>query len=168
MVPGHGQPGEVVVQGSSQGFAQEITVGGHRLLADEPALDGGTDSGPGPYDLLLGALGACTSMTIGAYARLKRWPLQSVRVRLRHARFHAADCRDCDTRVGMLDRIERDIELVGPIDGEQRARLLDIANRCPVHRTLTSEITILTRLVEPATLGALGAPDAPGGRRSAT
>jgi len=141
------EPREVVVHGSAKGFAQEVAVGGHRLTADEPAAAGGTDSGPGPYDLLLAALGSCTSMTVGLYARRKQWPLEAVRVRLRHAKVHAADCEDCETKVGMLDRIERDIELVGPLDAEQRARLLDIANKCPVHRTLTSEIAIRTRLL---------------------
>jgi len=140
-------PWETVVHGSAKGFAQEIAVGGHRLTADEPAAAGGTDTGPGPYDLLLAALGSCTSMTVGLYARRKQWPLEGVRVRLRHAKIHAADCEDCETKVGMLDRIERDIELVGPLDADQRARLLDIANKCPVHRTLTSEIAIRTRLL---------------------
>lgn len=141
------KPGETVVHGSAKGFAQEVTAGGHRLVADEPASVGGTDTGPDPYDLLLAALGSCTSMTVGLYARRKQWPLQAVRVTLRHAKVHAADCADCETKVGMLDQIERDIELVGALDDEQRARLLDIANKCPVHRTLMSEIAIRTRLV---------------------
>jgi uncharacterized OsmC-like protein len=141
------KPREVVVYGSARGFAQEITVGAHRLVADEPASAGGTDTGPGPYDLLLAALGSCTSMTVALYARRKQWPLESVRVTLRHSKVHAADCADCETRVGMLDLLERDVELVGPLDDAQRARLLEIANKCPVHRTLTSEIAIRTRLV---------------------
>src|SRR5882724_9817288 len=141
------RPREVVVEGSAKGFAQVITVGGHVLAADEPVEVGGTDTGPGPYDLLLAALGSCTSMTVAMYARRKMWPLESVRVRLRHSRIHATDCEDCETKVGMLDRIERDIELAGPLDAEQRAHLLDIANKCPVHRTLTSEIDIRTHLV---------------------
>jgi len=145
--PTAAEPWEVVVHGSAKGFAQEVAVGGHWLTADEPAAVGGTDTGPGPYDLLLAALGSCTSMTVGLYARRKQWPLEAVRVRLRHAKVHAADCEDCETKVGMLDRIERDVELVGPLDAEQRARLLDIANKCPVHRTLTSEIAIRTRLL---------------------
>jgi putative redox protein len=138
---------EVTVVGSSKGFAEEIAAGKHRLTADEPVEDGGTDTGPGPYDLLLGALGACTSMTVSLYARRKQWPLEAVRVRLRHSRIHAADCRDCETKEGLLDQIERDIELVGTLDDGQRARLIEIANKCPVHRTLTSEIVIRTRLV---------------------
>jgi putative redox protein len=145
--PSTTEPREVVVYGSAKGFAQEIAVGGHRLVADEPAVVGGTDTGPGPYDLLLAALGSCTSMTVALHARRKQWPLEAVRVRLRHSRVHAADCEDCETKVGMLDRIERDVDLVGALDEEQRARLLDIANKCPVHRTLTSEIAIRTRLV---------------------
>jgi len=140
------EPREVVVHGSAKGFAQEIVVGGHRLVADEPAEVGGTDTGPGPYDLLLAALGSCTSMTVALYARRKQWPLEAVRVRLRHSKIHAADCADCETKVGMLDRIERDVELVGSLDEEQRARLLEIADKCPVHQTLTSEIVIRTRL----------------------
>ena len=138
---------EVVVEGSAQGFAQSITVGGHALAADEPIEAGGTDTGPGPYDLLLAALGSCTSMTVAMYARQKRWPLEAVRVRLRHSRIYAADCEDCETKEGMLDRIERDVEFVGALDEAQHARLLEIANKCPVHRTLTSEIVIRTKLV---------------------
>ena len=145
--PTAAEPSEVVVHGSAKGFAQEVTIGGHRLTVDEPAAAGGTDTGPGPYDLLLAALGSCTSMTVGLYARRKQWPLEAVRVRLRHAKVHAADCEDCETKAGLLDRIERDIELVGLLDPEQRARLLEIANKCPVHRTLISEIAILTRLL---------------------
>ncbi len=137
----------VVVRGSTAGFAQEITAGRHRLSSDEPVAVGGTDTGPNPYDLLLSALGSCTSMTIALYARRKQWPLEAVSVRLRHSKIHAADCESCETKEGMLDRIERDVELHGALSDEQRARLLDIANKCPVHRTLTSEIDIRTRLV---------------------
>ena len=137
---------EVVVRGGGQGFAQEITVGPHRLAADEPAAAGGGDTGPDPYGLLLASLGSCTSMTIGLYARRKQWPLEGVTVRLRHSRIHAADCSECETREGMIDRIEVDLELAGPLTDAQRARLLEIAGRCPVHRTLTSEIDIRTHL----------------------
>ena len=139
--------GEVVVHGSAAGFAQEITVGSHRLSSDEPVEAGGTDSGPSPYDLLLSALGSCTSMTLGMYARRKAWPLESVTVRLRNSRIHAVDCAECETKEGMLDRIELDIELRGTLSAEQRSKLLEIANKCPVHRTLVSEINIRTRLV---------------------
>lgn len=138
---------EVVVHGSAAGFAQEIHAGNHRLKADEPVAAGGTDTGVSPYDMVLAALGACTSMTIGMYARRKAWPLESVTVRLRHSRIYAADCADCETKEGMLDRIECDIHLTGPLTPEQHARLLEIANKCPVHRTLTSEIRIDTRMV---------------------
>lgn len=136
----------VIVSGDAAGFAQEIVVGPHRLLGDEPTAVGGTDTGPNPYDLLLAALGSCTSMTVAMYARRKEWPLQAVIVRLRHARIHAADCESCETKEGLLDLVEREVELMGPLGEEQRARLLDIANKCPVHRTLTSEIDIRTRL----------------------
>src|SRR3989475_9319811 len=138
---------EVIVRGNTSGFAQEVIAGSHRITSDEPVAAGGTDTGPGPYDLLLAALGSCTSMTVAMYARRKEWPLETVRVRLRHSRIHAADCETCETKVGWLDRIERDIELVGSLDEAQRARLVDIADKCPVHRTLTSELVIRTRLV---------------------
>jgi putative redox protein len=144
---GGGESRTVTVHGAAAGFAQEITVGKHRLSGDEPISDGGTDTGPNPYDLLLAALGSCTSMTVAMYARRKQWPLQAVTVRLRHSKIHAADCDSCETREGLLDHIDRDVELVGPLSEEQRARLLDIANKCPVHRTLTSEIDIQTRLM---------------------
>jgi uncharacterized OsmC-like protein len=137
----------VVVRGSAADFVQEVTVGRHRLVADEPASQGGTDTGPNPYDLLLAGLGSCTSMTVALYARRKQWPLEAVRVELRHSRVHAADCATCETKEGLLDRIERDVTFLGPLSGEQRARLLEIANKCPVHRTLMSEIDIRTRLV---------------------
>lgn len=141
------EPKSVVVRGSAAGFAQVIQAGRHRLAADEPVAAGGTDTGPSPYDLLLAALGSCTSMTVAMYARRKSWPLEEVAVHLRHSKIHAADCAACETREGMLDRIERDIQFVGPLNDEQRSKLLEIANKCPVHRTLTSEIDIVTRAV---------------------
>ena len=137
----------ITVHGSAAGFAQEIAIGKHRLAADEPLSLGGTDTGPTPYDLLLAALGSCTSITVAMYARRKGWPLESVTVRLSHSRVHAADCADAETKVGMLDHVQRDVEFSGPLSGEQRARLLDIATKCPVHRTLESEIVIETHLV---------------------
>lgn len=137
-------PREVIVRGGAGGFAQEIVVGPHRLVADEPPSVGGTDAGPNPYDFLLAALGSCTSMTVAIYARRKQWPLEAVTVRLRHAKIHAVDCAECETREGMLDRIEVDLELEGSLTEQQRARLFEIAGRCPVHRTLTSEINIRT------------------------
>src|SRR5438094_10291899 len=103
----------VVVRGSADGFAQEISVGRHRITADEPITAGGKDTGACPYHLLLAALGSCTSMTIGMYARRKQWPLQDVTVRLQHSRIHAADCADCETKQGMLDKIDREIILTG-------------------------------------------------------
>jgi len=135
----------VVVQGSAAGFAQEIVAGSHHLKGDEPLAEGGTDTGPSPYDLLLAALGSCTSMTVAMYARRKGWPLENVTVHLRHRKIHAEDCAECETRVGLLDQIERDIQFTGSLSSEQRAKLLEIADKCPVHRTLTSEIQIKTR-----------------------
>jgi uncharacterized OsmC-like protein len=137
----------VIVHGKGTGFAQNVEVGRHRLTGDEPEAVGGTDTGPSPYDYLLVALGTCTSMTIALYARRRQWPLEDVTVRLSHSKIHATDCAECETKEGMLDRIERDIELTGPLTAEQRAGLLAIAERCPVHRTLTSEINIRSRLV---------------------
>src|SRR5688572_15279779 len=122
------------------GLSQEIEIGRHRLRADEPVTAGGEDSGPTPYQILLAALGSCISMTVSLYAKNKGWPLEGVEVRLRHDKIHAADCADCETREGRIDRIERDVRLLGPLDDEQRKRLLDIATRCPVGRTLRSEI----------------------------
>jgi ribose 5-phosphate isomerase B len=138
---------DVTVSGDAAGLAQEIRAGGHLLHSDEPVAAGGTDTGPTPYGLLLAALGACTSMTVALYARRKAWPLQQITVHLRHCRIYAADCADCETKEGMLDRIERDIHFSGSLTSEQRDRLLEIANRCPVHRTLTSEIDIQSRVV---------------------
>jgi uncharacterized OsmC-like protein len=135
---------EVFVRGSAAGFAQEILAGPHRMTADEPRSAGGTDTGPSPYDLLLAALGACTSMTVGMYARRKGWPLDEVTVNLRHSKIHASDCADCETKEAMLDRIELEIHFTGKLSAEQRAKLLEIANKCPVHRTLTSKIDIET------------------------
>jgi putative redox protein len=138
--------GVVIVRGTAGGFAQEIVAGSHRFLSDEPAQAGGTDTGPTPYDLLLASLGSCTSMTLAMYARRKEWALQRVIVRLRHSRVHAEDCAACETRDARLTVIERDITLDGTLDADQRARLLAIANRCPVHLTLSSKIDIRTRL----------------------
>jgi uncharacterized OsmC-like protein len=138
---------EVVVRGNAAGFSQAIRAGLHELASDEPLDQGGADTGPSPYELLAAALGACTSMTLGMYARRKQWPLDDVTVRLRHSRIYAEDCADCETKEEMLDRIDRDIELAGNLTAEQRARLLEIADQCPVHRTLTRGMLIHTRLV---------------------
>jgi putative redox protein len=142
----HAGPSEgwVVVQGDAAGFAQDITAGVHRLRSDEPTASGGSNTGPTPYDLLLAAIGSCTSMTVAMYARRKQWPLEHVTVRLRHARSHAADCAGCESESAKLDVIERDIELKGTLADDQQSRLLEIANRCPVHRTLNSGIDIRT------------------------
>ena len=114
------------------------------MLADEPVKLGGLDSGPGPYDFLLAGLGACTSMTIRLYADFKKIPLENVSVRLSHDKIHVKDCETCDTKVAMVDHIERAITLEGPLDAEQRKRLMEIADKCPVHRTLESKIDIHT------------------------
>ncbi len=147
MIRTNGKNRSVVVRSSAGGFAQEIVAGPHRMAADEPVSVGGTDTGPTPYDFLLAALGACTSMTVGMYARRQGWPLEEVTVNLRHAKIHASDCAECETKEGILDQIERDIHFAGSLTNEQRAKLLVIANKCPVHRTLTSEIVIKTRAV---------------------
>ena len=137
--------GTVLVRETGDGkFQQEILSGPHRFLADEPVKAGGLDSGPGPYDLLLAGLGACTSMTLRLYADNKKLPLKRVTVRLTHNKIHAEDCLNCETREGMVDRIDRNITIEGSLDAEQRKRLLEIADKCPVHRTLTSEIEIRT------------------------
>jgi putative redox protein len=139
------ETGTVLVRETGGGkFQQEILSGPHRFLADEPVKVGGLDSGPGPYDLLLAALGACTSMTLRLYADHKKLPLDRVSVRLVHNRIHAEDCLNCETKEGMVDRIDRNITMEGPLDAEQRKRLLEIADKCPVHRTLESEIEIRT------------------------
>lgn len=139
-------PGRVVVRETGNGsFQQEIIAGPHRLLADEPRPVGGTDTGPGPYDLLLAGLGACTAMTIRMYVDRKELPLERVSVVLAHDKVHAEDCADCETREGKIDVIDREIELTGDLDDAQRTRLLEIAEKCPVHRTLHSEIKIRTR-----------------------
>ena len=139
---GDDAPADIVVRGNASGFLQEIDAGRYHLKADEPVDVGGTDSAPTPYDYLLAALGSCTSMTVGLYARKKQWPLEEVKVSLHHSRIHAKDCGDCDTKVGMLDRIGLQIDLQGNLSDEQRAKLMEVAHKCPVHRTLTSEIKI--------------------------
>jgi len=136
---------DVVVEETGAGrLQQRVTVGAHRFFADEPVEQGGLGSGPNPYDLLLAALGACTSMTLRLYADRKGWPLAKVRVALSHRKIHAADCTDCETRDGKIDEITRSIALNGALDAEQRARLLEIADKCPVHRTLHGEVKVRT------------------------
>lgn len=127
-------------------YMQSARTGRHVLTADEPKSVGGNDAGPGPYEYLLTALGSCTSMTLRMYAELKGLPLHRVRVRLTHRRVHAKDCADCETREGKIDEITREIFLEGDLAADQRSRLLEIANRCPVHRTLMSETKIRSTL----------------------
>jgi len=141
-------PRRVVVQETRVGkFQQNVTVGPHRLTADEPMAAGGQDTGPGPYDFVLTGLGACTSMTMRMYADRKSLPLERVTVTLKHSKIYAKDCEECETREGMLDQIEREIAIEGALDAEQRKKLMEIADKCPVHRTLHSEIRIVTRAV---------------------
>ena len=139
-------PRQVVVRETRNSkFQQTVAIGPHHLIADEPVAAGGEDTGPGPYDYLLAGLGACTSMTMRLYADRKSLPLDRVTVTLRHSKIYAKDCEECDTREGMLDQIDRVIHMDGTLDPDQRKRLMEIADKCPVHRTLESEIRILTR-----------------------
>jgi putative redox protein len=138
----------VTVRTGAEGFFTEMFANGHPLVADEPLTYGGTDRGPTPYDYLLTALGACTSMTVQMYARRKKWPLESAVVRLSHEKIHAEDCRECESSNGRIDRFSRELELVGDLNDEQRQRLLEIAERCPVHKTLHGEIVVETTLKE--------------------
>ena len=145
--PPTAQPGKVLVRETREGkFTNQVFVGAHVIRADEPVAAGGLDTGLGPYDLLCASLGACTSMTLRVYADQKGIPLERVSVELQHDKIHAADCADCETREGKVDRIERVIRLEGALDEAQRAKLLEIADKCPVHRTLHSEVLIKTQL----------------------
>ena len=140
--------GEVWVRETGEGrFAQQIAAGPHPLGADEPVSYGGLNSGPSPYDFVLAGLGACTSMTLRLYAERKNWPLDQVEVRLKHAKIHAEDCANCETASGRIDHIEREIALSGSLDEGQRTRLLEIADKCPVHKTLESEVQVDTELL---------------------
>ena len=134
-----------VTEAGSGTYTQQITLGNHRLVADEPQPIG-DDAGPTPYDLLLAALGSCTSMTVRMYADRRGWPLERVQVTLRHSRIHAQDCADCETTKGWIDHIDRHVEIAGDLGDIQRQRFLDISERCPVHQTLTSEVHITTSL----------------------
>ena len=129
------------------GYTTDIMAKGHHLLADEPISTGGTNLGPDPYSYLMSGLGACTAMTLRMYADRKQWPLEGATVKLNHQKIYAADCETCDTREGQLDQIEREIELAGPLDDQQKQRLMQIADRCPVHRTLHSEIVVKSKLI---------------------
>jgi putative redox protein len=134
----------VTVIGGPSVLRQAISVGPHHLIADEPKTSGGSDAGPDPYELLLSALGSCTNMTLRMYADRKKWSLKEIRVALTHSKNHANDCVNCEQPTAMLDRIERRIMLIGELTVEQRQRLLEIANLCPVHKSLTSRIDIQT------------------------
>jgi uncharacterized OsmC-like protein len=138
----------IVIRGDARSFKQEIIAGKHRLIADEPVSAGGGDAGPDPYDYLLASLGVCTSMTVGFYGRRKQFPLEDITVSLWHSRIYAKDCEECETKEGMLDRIDVEVELTGSLTTEQHAKLIEIAAKCPVHRTLTSEINIRLRAAE--------------------
>jgi len=143
------KPRQVVVRETRNSkFQNTVSIGPHRLLADEPHSAGGDDSGPGPYDFLLAGLGACKSMTMRLYAERKSFPLERATVTLNHSKIHAEDCAECETKAGMLDQIDVAIGLEGPLDADQRKRILEIADKCPVHRTLTSEIRIVTRAAD--------------------
>jgi putative redox protein len=142
-------PGAVVVAETGESrFTQRVEAGRHQFLADEPKQAGGADLGPNPYDLLLAALGTCTSMTLRMYADRKGWKLTRIEVRLRHGKIHAEDCATCETTVGLVDVIVRELVLTGDLSPDQRTRLVEIAEKCPVHRTLTGEIHIITRQAE--------------------
>jgi uncharacterized OsmC-like protein/pimeloyl-ACP methyl ester carboxylesterase len=142
-------PRNVVVRETRNNkFQQTVIIGPHQMLADEPVAAGGEDSGPGPYDFVLAGLGACTSMTMRLYADRKSLPLERVTVTLKHSKIHAEDCAECETKAGMLDQIDRTIAMEGALDADQRKRLMEIADKCPVHRTLTSEIHIVTHAAD--------------------
>ena len=141
----------VVTHTGPSGYLTDIMVNNHSLVADEPIAVGGTNLGPRPFEYLTAALGACTSMTLRMYADRKKWPLESVSVQLNHKKIPAGDCKTCETQQGMLDQFDREIELAGPLDDDQKKRLLQIAGRCPVHRALKSEILINTELKKEST-----------------
>ena len=139
---------QVITRIGKSGYATDIMAEGHSLVADEPISMGGTNLGPAPFGYLMAGLGACTAMTLRMYSDRKQWPLEDVRVKLNHQKIHAVDCETCETKEGKLDQIEREIELSGPLDNQQKQRLMQIADRCPVHRTLKSEVFIKSKLKE--------------------
>jgi putative redox protein len=139
-------PRNVIVDAGQLRYAQNISVGPHVLQADEPVEVGGKDAGSNPYELLLAALGSCASITVRMYSERKQWPLQGVHVDLSWARVHAEDCANCDTEVRTVDEIEMEISFLGDLSEDQRKRLFEIANKCPVHRTLSSQVQIRARL----------------------
>lgn len=142
------ESGTVIVRERDKKFAREIFTQQHRLISDEPVEQGGADSGANPYELLLAALGSCTSMTLRMYANHKKLDLEAIEVTLRHSRVHLDDCESCDDKNTLVDKIDREIKLVGRLDDDQRKRLLEIADKCPVHKTLVNEIVIETKLTQ--------------------
>lgn len=136
----------VVVVGPATGFRTEVDVGRHHLVVDEPVAVGGADAGPSPYEMLLAALGACTAMTLRIYADRRKWPLEQVRVSLQHRKVHAQDCADCDRKPARMDVVDRVVFLDGALTDEQRTKLLEIADRCPVHQTMQGKIQVNTRV----------------------
>lgn len=136
----------VLVNSGSSAYVQNISIGPHHLLADEPTEAGGTDAGPNPYELVMAALGACTSMTVRMYAERRQWPLEKIQVHLKFSRIHAVDCDDCNHEKGMVNRIEKEITFVGDLSEIQRQRLMHVANNCPVHRVLAPTIEISSTL----------------------
>lgn len=140
------EPRAVVVVGPTTGFRTEVDIGGHHLVVDEPTAVGGTDAGPSPYEMLLAGLGACTAMTLRLYADRRGWPLERVRVSLQHRKVHAQDCVDCEQKTAKMDVVDRVVFLDGALDDTQRAKLLEIAERCPVQQTLQSKIQVNTRM----------------------
>ena len=126
-------------------YVERISIGPHVLEVDEPSDAGGADVGPSPYELLLAALGSCASITVRMYAERRQWPLEGVHIVLTHAKAHAADCAACESDTSMIDRIEMEITLLGALSPDQHARLMQIASKCPLHRTLTSGIEIHSR-----------------------
>jgi putative redox protein len=146
--PGEAPRNVVVRETRNSKFQQTVTMGPHQMLADEPVAAGGTDTGPGPYDFVLAGLGACTSMTMRMYADRKALPLERITVTLQHSKIHAEDCAACETKAAMLDQIDRVIAIEGALDADQRQRLMEIADKCPVHRTLTSKVRIVTKAAD--------------------
>ena len=140
------EPRTVVVEGPTTGFRTEVQVAGHHLTVDEPVPVGGSDAGPSPYEMLLAALGSCTAMTLRLYADHRKWPLERAVVKLRHHKVHAKDCVDCETKPAKMDVVDRVLVLEGPLDDAQRAKLVEIAERCPVHQTLGGTIHVNTTL----------------------
>ena len=138
-------PRPIAVASGGRKYSENSTVGPHTLQVDEPVALGGGDSAPTPYELLLGALGACTAITVRMFAERRQWPLEQVHVELSHSKVHATDCANCDSSSARLDRVELAIRFVGDLSDEQRRKLMDVAEHCPLHRTLTAGLEIQGR-----------------------